>query len=243
MNRHWISPSWPVPGNIKAKATLRTGGVSTGCYQSLNLGGHVGDKPEAVASNRARLKARLGLPSEPVWLKQVHGIHGVDAANPVADESADASYTFEPNVVCAVLTADCLPILLYNPKTDLVASVHGGWRGLLNGVVEATLSVTGVECLAWLGPAIGPSAFQVGAEVCDAFVKKNRSFEQAFKPQSNGKYQADIFEIARIIFVEQGVEQVFGGDYCTYSDSVRFFSHRRDGITGRMATMIWRESV
>jgi len=241
MCEEYISPDWPVPSNIKAKTTLRTGGVSIGCYQSMNLGEHVGDKPEVVARNRARLKACLGLPSEPVWLNQVHGIHAVDAAKSVADEPADASYTFEANVVCTVMTADCLPILLYNPKTALVASLHGGWRGLLNGVVEATLSVTGAECLAWLGPAIGPTAFEVGAEVCDAFVKKDRSFEQAFTSQSNHKYLADIFEIARTIFINQGVTQVFGGDYCTYSDPSRFFSHRRDGVTGRMATMIWRE--
>ena len=241
MCEEYISPNWPVPGNIKAKTTLRSGGVSTGCYQSLNLGEHVGDKPEAVASNRARLKARLGLPSEPVWLNQVHGTHAVDAAKSVANEPADASYTFEANIVCTVMTADCLPILLYNPETELVASLHGGWRGLLNGVVEATLSVTGAECLAWLGPAIGPNAFQVGAEVCDAFVEKDRCFEQAFTSQSNHKYLADIFEIARIIFLKQGVTQIFGGDYCTYSDPSRFFSHRRDGVTGRMVTMIWRE--
>ncbi len=241
MNQHWISPNWPVPGNIKAKTTLRTGGVSSACYQSFNLAEHVGDKPETVARNRARLKARLGLPSEPVWLNQVHGTYGIDAANPVADEPADASYTFEPNIVCAVMTADCLPILLYNPNTGLVASLHGGWRGLLNGVIEATLSVTGVECLAWLGPAIGPSAFQVGVEVCEAFVEKDRGFEQAFTYQSNYNYLADIFQIARIILIKQGVTQIFGGDYCTYSDPSRFFSHRRDGVTGRMATIIWRE--
>ncbi len=241
MNRHWLTPDWPVPDNIKAASTLRTGGSSTGCFSSLNLGLHVGDDAGSVAENRDRLKHGLKLPSDPFWLNQVHGSVVIDAASAIPGRSADASYSSMPGVVCSVMTADCLPVLFYNHKTGLIAVAHGGWRGLLNGVIEATLAVTGPDCIAWLGPAIGPQAFDVGAEVREAFVQKDVRLQQAFERLGTTKYRADIFAIGRCILQRQGVNQIYGGDCCTYSDPDRFFSYRRDGNTGRMATLIWRD--
>ena len=241
MTRHWLIPDWPVPGNIKAVSTLRSGGCSKGCFGSLNLGLHVGDDAGSVAENRDRLKIWLKLPSDPLWLNQVHGTGIIDAARAMSRQSADASYSFKPGVVCSIMTADCLPILFYNRKTQLVAVAHGGWRGLLNGVIEATLAVAGADCTAWLGPAIGPGAFDVGAEVREAFVQKDVRLQYVFTRLDTTLYRADIFAIARFILQSQGLNRIYGGEYCTYSDPDRFFSYRRDGNTGRMATLIWRE--
>lgn len=241
MNQYWITADWPVPVSIKTASTFRKGGCSAGCYQSLNLAQHVGDDKSAVAKNRERLKAWLDLPAEPVWLNQVHGTDVVDAACAYPGQTADASYSLETGVVCAIMTADCLPILLYNPKTQAIAAVHGGWRGLLNGIIPATLAIVGSDSMAWLGPAIGPDAFEVGSDVRNAFVQKFPGIQAAFKPRSADKFLADIFAIARWLLKKNGLNWVYGGGCCTYSNASLFFSYRRDGNVGRMATLIWRE--
>ncbi len=235
-----ILPDWPAPRTVQAAVTLRTGGVSKGPYASWNLAAHVGDDPNTVALNRQILRERLDLPSEPVWLKQVHGNRVIcasqDAVHPL---TADASFTSQPNVVCAVLTADCLPILLTDGHT--VAAVHAGWRGMLAGIIANALDLPPWRGppLAWLGPAIGPQAFEVGPEVKSAFLARCPSFAAAFQPRSD-RHLADIYHLARLILSAHGVQSIYGGQFCTYSDPKRFFSYRRDGVCGRMATLIWR---
>jgi len=245
----WLLPDWSVPTHIQAATTFRTGGVSRGPFRSWNLAAHVGDDPEAVEHNRSLLLRRLKLPSRPVWLNQTHGSriveilpdskqagHGADSA-----PDADASFTSLPETVCVVLTADCLPILL----TDgyIIAAVHGGWRGLLNGILDNTLTIPPWQRtpIAWLGPAIGQQAFEVGKEVKEAFIAVDSSFATAFVPMK-GKYRADLYGIARVILSQYGVSAIHGGNFCTYCDADRFFSYRRDGICGRMATLIWRSA-
>lgn len=238
----WIGPNWPAPAGIHAVTTLRCGGVSRGGYAGFNPAAHVGDDPEAVRENRRLLRQALSLPAEPVWLNQVHGVRAVRAEVAGRGESADASYTDRSGVVCAVLTADCLPVLLLDREGDVMAAVHAGWRGLLAGVIEAVLAKMAVkEVLAWLGPAIGPDHFEVGGEVRAAFLRKSELFAAAFRPREEGKWLADLYAIARLVLADRGVDEIFGGNFCTYADSERFFSYRRDGVTGRMATLIWRD--
>lgn len=236
----FLKPDWPVSPYVHACTTLRQGGFSKGTWAGLNLASHVGDNPFSVVKNRKFLRRALNLPSEPVWLKQVHGNQVVNAASGVT-RTADASYSSEPRVVCAVLTADCLPILLYAADSCTVAAVHAGWRGLLNGVIQSTLAEIGAGCVAWLGPAIGPGAFEVGSEVRDAFVRLSLLFEPAFTSRAGDRWMADIYAISRIILQQNGVEHIHGGGYCTWTDAERFYSYRRDGVTGRMATLIWRD--
>lgn len=238
----WIIPDWPAPPTVRAVSTTRRGGVSVAPYDSWNLGDHVGDDPRAVEQNRLRLMKALGLPAPPVWLRQVHGARVVDAGHGSCE--ADAAYTGQPGVVCAVLTADCLPLLLSNATGTRVAAVHAGWRGLAAGVIEAALAVMGpgAELLAWLGPAIGPGAFEVGSEVRDIFIAHDARAQNAFRPSPNGRWWADIYQLVRLRLAAHGVTVVYGGHECTYSDAGRFYSYRRDGITGRMATMIWLET-
>ncbi len=236
----FIEPDWPAPGNVHALATTRTGGVSLPPYDSFNLGDHVGDDPSAVARNRALLHAFL--PSEPRWLKQVHGTAVAAADKLESPVEADASVAFESGAVCAVLTADCLPVLFCDRQGTRVAAAHAGWRGLAAGVLEA--SVAAMQCdpadiLAWLGPAIGPQAFEVGEEVREAFVRDLPGTVTAFVPGQPGKWLADIYELARLRLARAGVSRVFGGGYCTYTDAERFYSYRRDKTTGRMAALIW----
>lgn len=238
----WIVPDWPAPAAIRAGTTTRQGGVSLPPYTSLNLGGHVGDLPEAVAENRRRLRLQQQLPSEPVWLKQIHGTVVVDAATAPGTPEADASFTTDTSTVCAVMTADCLPLLFCNRQGTVVAAAHAGWRGLLDGVIEATvlrMGVAATDLLVWLGPAIGPSAFEVGNEVRDAFIAHDAVATAAFKPSPRGRWLADIYQLARQRFEVAGATAVYGGDCCTYSDAERFYSYRRDGVTGRMASLIW----
>lgn len=238
----WLRPHWPAAVGIRAIATSREGGISQSPFDTFNLGCRAGDNPKAVAENRARLKAWLALPSEPVWLKQMHGARVIDAARHVAGIDADAAVVFEPGVVCAVLTADCLPVLLCDREGTRVAAAHAGWRGLAAGVLEATvetLGVSGKQLLAWLGPAIGPQTFEVGAEVRRIFVEADRACEPAFAPSSTGRWLADIYQLARLRLAAAGVTAVYGGGLCTYSDPARFFSYRRERHTGRMATLIW----
>ncbi|MCL5668925.1 MAG: peptidoglycan editing factor PgeF [Gammaproteobacteria bacterium] len=237
----WITPGWPAPPNVRAISTTRLGGVSTAPYDSFNLGDHVGDNPAHVSANRARLTASLQLPNSPAWLRQVHGTHVVNAAG--AERTADAAYTAQPGIVCGVLTADCLPLLLCDAQGTRVAAVHAGWRGLAAGVIEAALDAMGAgkNLLAWLGPAIGPRAFEVGSEVREVFMAHDAEAQQAFQLSGGGRWLADIFQLARQRLAAHGLTQVYGGSECTYSNAQRFYSYRRDGETGRMATLIWLE--
>lgn len=235
----WIMPDWPAPSSVRAVSTTRHGGVSAAPFASFNLGDHVGDDPAAVAENRTRLMQALSLPAAPAWLRQVHGTRVVDAAQGGCE--ADAARTGRAGVVCAVLTADCLPLLLCNSAGTQVAAVHAGWRGLAAGVIEAALDGMGEgkEIMAWLGPAIGPAAFEVGDEVQAAFMTQDASTQAAFQPLPAGRWLADIYQLARRRLAAGGVTRIYGGHWCTYSETERFYSYRRDGICGRMATMIW----
>jgi copper oxidase (laccase) domain-containing protein len=293
--KHWLTPDWPAPANIHAATILRSGGVSCGAYASLNPALHVGDDAGHVKQNRQLIKDLLELPSDPVWLDQIHSNRAVQAYPPLAKggrgdldlQQADASYTAEPGVVCAVLTADCLPLLVCAADGSQVAAIHAGWRGLLAGVIGNTITAmqippnppfakggagqlyntdlnpdlkgetgqpiniepnpplykrgAGGDFLVWLGPAIGPDRFEVGAEVRNAFLSKSTAFITAFKQQSNGKWLADIYQLARIDLAMLGIDKVYGGGFCTVTEHERFYSYRRDKETGRIATLIWRE--
>jgi polyphenol oxidase len=251
----WVEADWPAPGGVRALCTFRTGGASAAPYASLNLGGHVGDAPEAVAENRRRLRVEAGLPAEPVWLEQVHGVHVADldaAPDPGGTsgrvECADAAFTRRPERVCAILTADCLPVLLAAESGDLVAAAHAGWRGIAGGVIEATVvavtaaGATPGRLLAWLGPAIGPGHFEVGAEVRAALLAADPGAEAAFAPNSRGRFMADLGRLARRRLEARGVDRIYGGGECTFDAADRYFSYRRDGVTGRQAALIWREA-
>lgn len=235
-----LIPEWPAPPRVRALQTLRSGGVSPAPYDSLNLGDHVGDLPENVTANRARVRSRL--PAEPRWLQQVHGVTVVDGAGLVHTEAADGVYSRQAGVVCGVMTADCLPVLFCDTAGSVVAAAHAGWRGLAAGVLENTVAAMGVPAanlMAWLGPAIGPQAFEVGDEVRAAFVAADSAAAGAFVSGHPGKWLADIYALARLRLHACGVGQIFGGGFCTVTDRERFFSYRRDGVTGRMATLIW----
>ncbi len=264
----FIVPDWPAPPNVHACVTTRAGGVSQPPWNSLNLGDHVGDAPADVTENRRRLRAHL--PAEPVWLKQVHGNYCCDAAQATSNAEADASFARAPGIVCAVLTADCLPVLLCDVDGTVVASAHAGWRGLADGVIEATITAMGVpgeRLMAWLGPAIGPQHFEVGDEVRNIFIAHDPQAVQAFITKTNGKWLCDIYLLARQRLATLGVcrttsADFYGpprsqprlaaphrganiglgrpsADFCTVRDAQQFFSYRRDGITGRMASLIW----
>lgn len=236
-----ITPDWPAPANVKALQTTRQGGVSMGVYASLNLGDHVKDNPQHVAANRQLLSAYL--PSEPVWLNQVHGVRVIDAALSSCLESADASVTTRKQVVCVTMTADCLPVLLCDHAGTVVAAVHAGWRSLCDGVIEATVAAMPAQAdqlMAWLGPAIGPEAFEVGGEVRAQFMAKDAQAEFAFQAKGD-KWLSDLYTIARQRLQRLGVTQVYGGGHCTFSEPKTFFSFRRDGDTGRMGSFIWLE--
>lgn len=237
----WLIPDWPAPAGVKACTTTRAGGVSLTPFDSLNLGDHVDDQPQAVAENRRRLSEHFGI--APAWLQQVHGV-AVAHADPSMVATADASWSATAGVACAVMTADCLPALFCNRAGTRVAAAHAGWRGLAAGVLEATLDSLDTPCaevLVWLGPAIGPQRFEVGPEVREAFVAQLPAAEQAFVPSANaGRFMADIYQLARLRLAACGVTAVYGGGYCTVSDP-RFFSYRRSPRTGRFASLIWLE--
>ncbi|MFI3184395.1 MAG: peptidoglycan editing factor PgeF [Methylococcaceae bacterium] len=239
--KHWLTPDWPAPANVHAATTLRNGGFSCGAYASLNPAMHVGDDVDSVRQNRQLIKASLALPGSPVWLDQVHSNRAVQALKHEALQQADASYTSESGVVCAVMTADCLPLLVCTADGSQVAAIHAGWRGLLAGVIGNTITaMKNTDVLVWLGPAIGPECFEVGAEVRTAFLDKSTAFITAFKQQHNGKWLADIYQLARIDLAMLGINKVYGGGFCTVTEAERFYSYRRDKQTGRMATLIWR---
>ncbi len=236
-----IVPDWPAPPNVRALVSTRAGGASSPPWDSFNLGEHVGDSPAAVAANRARLRELL--PGEPVWLSQVHGNAVADADTATGVPVADAAVARTPGRVCAVLTADCLPVLFCDDAGTVVAAAHAGWRGLAAGVLEATVARMGVpghRVLAWLGPAIGPAAFEVGDEVRAAFVDGDGAAAQCFaRGARSGKWMADLFGLARRRLASAGVDRVHGGGSCTYAESARFYSYRRDGVTGRFASLVW----
>jgi len=236
----WIEPDWPTPARVRALVTTRSGGVSGGPYASLNLGARVGDDEEAVRENRARLRAAL--PSEPKWLQQVHGTDVVQADRVDAEACADAAFTTAPEVVCTVQIADCLPVLLCDRAGTSVAAAHAGWRGLSAGVLEravAALPAAPKDLIAWLGPAIGPRKFEVGGDVLGTFTRSDPDAAMAFEPLREGKWLADLYALARLRLRRAGVSAVFGGGLCTFADPQRFFSHRRDRVTGRHAACIW----
>ncbi|MDD5296347.1 MAG: peptidoglycan editing factor PgeF [Rhodocyclaceae bacterium] len=235
----WILPDWPAPGNVRALSTTRAGGVSPTPYASMNLGNHVGDDPECVARNRDILAGATG--ARPLWLNQVHGTAIAVAGSAVPGAAADGSVSRLPGAACAVMTADCLPVLLCDRAGTVVAAAHAGWRGLCAGVIESAVAAMGVapgEVLAWLGPAIGPEAFEVGAEVRQAFTEHDPEAALAFR-EREGRWLGDLYLLARQRLAVLGVAGTWGGGLCTFGDPERFYSFRRDGVTGRMASLVW----
>ena len=242
----FIIPDWPAPMTVRAVSTTRQSGVSPPPYASLNLADHVGDDPAHVAENRRRLAAMAGFPIEPAWLEQVHGTNVVAAETVSRPVAADAAFTRKPGRPCVVMTADCLPVLLCDRAGTVVAAAHAGWRGLAGGVMGATvarLATPPSELLVWLGPAIGPQAFEVGDEVRAAFLALDAGNAGGFQPSPAGRWLADLYDLARRQLRDLGVTAIYGGDYCTFSEPERFFSYRRENRTGRMATLIWLECV
>lgn len=238
--KEWIVPDWPAPPSVGALATTRHGGVSKPPFDGLNLGGHVGDDPDAVEANRARLLDRV--PRPPLWLNQVHGTAVARAGSAAPGCTADAAVSVRPGAVCAVLTADCLPVLLCDRAGTRVGAAHAGWRGLAAGVLEAAVEALEAprgELMAWLGPAIGPSSFEVGDEVRTAFMARDSRAAEAFSAKGGGKWRCDLYLLARQRLAAAGVREVRGGGWDTAADAGRFYSYRRDGRTGRMATLIW----
>lgn len=239
-----IAPDWPAPPGVRAACSTRVGGVSSGGWQSLNLGDHVGDDPDCVAENRRRLGLKAGVPAEAFsWLEQVHGTD-VARAPVQGKPRADASVTCDRGVVCTVLTADCLPVLFCSRDGRQVGAAHAGWRGLCGGVLESTLNTFDCapgQIMAWLGPAIGPQAFEVGGEVRQQFLAANADADAGFapSPEHSERYLADLYGLARQRLARAGVTDIYGGSFCTYADEARFYSYRRDGVTGRMASFIW----
>ena len=244
-----IIPDWPAPPGVHALQTTRCGGFSVAPYDSFNLGRHVGDDPITVEKNRNLLNVLV--PSEPVWLEQMHGTEVALAEAAGCRPRADACISRKNNAVCVVMTADCLPVLLCDESGSVVGAAHAGWRGLAAGVIEAAahaMAVPPASLMAWLGPAIGPQAFEVGEEVREIFINHDPAAEIAFTPSSlkregrgeGEKYLTDLYRLARQRLAAFGVTQIFGGGFCTHSDAERFFSYRRDGRTGRMATLIWK---
>lgn len=237
----WIVPDWPAPAGVRALITTRAGGVSAGPFASFNLGLRTGDDPQAVAANRSRLSSLL--PQPPRWLRQVHGARAVEADALADAPEADAAVARRPGTVCAVLVADCIPVLLADRAGSVVAIAHAGWRGLAAGVIENAVRTMAGDpggYVAYLGPGIGPAAFEVGDEVRDAFLARDAGAAGAFTPHAAGKWLADLFRLARRSLNRAGVGEIHGGTLCTYSDAGRFFSYRRSRTTGRMAALIWR---
>lgn len=241
--QNFVAANWPAPEHVVAGTTVRTGGKSRSPYDSWNLGIHAGDSREAVIKNRERLAARLDLPGEPAWLRQVHGDRSVPADTAQDEPEADGSWTSSTGVVCVVLTADCLPVLLCDREGRTVGAAHAGWRGLSAGILEntvAAMSVPAESLMAWLGPAISQPAFEVGPEVREAFLDTDSAAASAFQRNAAGRWQADLYELARQRLVRTGVSAVYGGGRCTFREEGQFFSYRRDGQCGRMASVVFR---
>jgi len=252
----WLVPDWPAPAHVRAVCTTRAGGASQGAYESLNLGDHVGDSPDAVARNRATFAEAIG--ARPVFLQQVHGCHAsrLDVNTPDGAE-ADGCFTRERSIACTIMVADCLPILFTNTSGDAVAAAHAGWRGLAgdggSGVIESVWgafrnsahdsAIDASTTLAWLGPCIGPEAFEVGGEVKAAFEAQDAGASALFRPYAANKWLADLQGLARRRLQALGITRIHGNDgtreWCTVSNPSRFFSHRRDRVSGRLAAGIW----
>jgi len=238
---NWITPNWNAPKQVKAFASTRIGGCSKSPYEGLNLGMHVGDDPILVQSNRDLLQQQTEMPTAPVWLNQTHSTVVLEIAQPTNDVlDADGVITSSPNVVCSAMTADCLPVLITNTQGTQVAAVHAGWRGLAGGIVENALTHFSNDVMLWLGPAIGPQAFEVGEDVLQAFLDYDSKAEAAFVlGKQQGKWWANMATLTRLRMAKLGIDQVFDSGLCTYQDPQRFYSYRRDGVTGRQATFIW----
>lgn len=241
-----IIPNWNIPKHIHAFTTIRTGGVSKSPFDSFNLGDHVNDNPQDVAQNRALLVEKFHLPQSPLFLTQTHSTRVIELPYSGEDIEADAVYTNQPNQVCLVMTADCLPVLFTSKNGKEIAAAHAGWRGLCDGVLEATVEkfqCPSNEISAWLGPAISSKAFQVGTEVIEQFCAFDPRAEEAFIQDSStsGKFLGNLYQIATQRLNKLGITEISGGEYCTYTQEDLFFSYRRDKQTGRMATLIWRE--
>jgi purine-nucleoside/S-methyl-5'-thioadenosine phosphorylase / adenosine deaminase len=246
----WLVPDWPMPRGVRALSTWRAGGASSGVYASLNLGSRVGDEDAAVAQNRRLLALAAGLPAEPCWLRQVHGSEVADldappSAAPLAPQPGqDAAITRQRGRVCAILTADCMPVLFASAHGGLIGAAHAGWRGLAAGVLAATVAALKgdpLALMAWIGPCIGPDAYEVGPEVRDAMLAAMPDAAGAFRAGAGPRFMADLPLIARLQLQALGLERIYGGTECTYRDPGRYFSYRRDGQTGRQATLIWLE--
>ncbi len=244
MKINYLTPNWSAPKNIHALMTLRYDGYSQGLFSGLNLAAHVEDDLQTVEQNRQLLVQQLSLPSEPVWLNQSHSTRVIVANTNTLDRNADASFTTQSGVVCAVLTADCLPLLICTEDGEQVAAIHAGWRGLLDGIITETVKALQTQrLLVWLGAAIAKECFIVGDEVRDAFIQRYPNFAAGFQPiikNNQQQWLADIYQLSRIELRELGVENISGGEYCTVCDQQRFYSFRRDQITGRMASLIWK---
>lgn len=250
---NFILPDWPAPAGIRACSTVRDPGdfeedsLSQGVFSGLNLGAHVGDDTQQVHANRLWVSDALALPQPPVWLNQVHGTEVLNVLHAEQGQEADAAVAYVVNPgpgVCAVMTADCLPVLLCDMRGKAIAAVHAGWRGLLDGVLENTVSAMGDRphmVMAWLGPAIGPKAFEVGVDVVEAFVDEQAGAAGCFTQVDEHHWLADIYALARLRLQMVGVRDIYGGDHCTYTEEEKFYSYRRDGQTGRMASFIWFE--
>ena len=243
-----IEPDWPRPANVKAAITTRQGGHSEGCWQSANFGLNSGDDLTAVARNRQQLQHQLGLPQCPQWLRQVHGIDVVEANSGMVEPQADGVISRQPGIAAVVLTADCLPVLLCDRAGTVVVAVHAGWRGLAAGIIRTCVASMGVEAdnlMAYLGPAISQPHFEVGPEVKTQFVGSamgvvhQKEIDACFAAGKGDRLQADIYQLARAELTALGIADIYGGDYCTFSQEELFYSYRRDGVTGRMASLIW----
>ena len=248
----FLFPDWPAPANICAATTLRFGGVSKAPFASLNPALHVGDDPEAVLRNRHFIKSVLELPNEPIWLDQIHSDCVIEINNASLLQQADASFTNQLDVVCTVLTADCLPLLICSKDGSQVAAVHAGWKGLAAGIITNTFKALqnsslssvkkGTDYMVWLGPAIGSKSFEVGTDVRDVFLDKYSENQFAFIQKSSAKWLADIYQLARNELATLGVTDIYGGNACTFKEQELYYSYRRDTQTGRMASLIWRKS-
>ena len=238
-----ITPDWPLQGRVSALTTTRIGGTSQPPYDTLNLALHVGDQRQQVIANRNTLCHHLSLSEQPKWLQQTHSDLVVNATSVTPDQTfADASYTTEPGVVCAVLTADCLPIVFSDKSGSCIGIAHAGWRGLLQGIIQRTVEAMSTHSrptCAWLGPAIGPRVFEVGDDVYMPYTRQNSSFKQAFTTFGPGRWKLDIYQAAKIVLAAADIFEVYGGDYCTFTDDELFYSYRRSHRTGRMATLVW----
>ncbi|MDT8371670.1 MAG: peptidoglycan editing factor PgeF [Gammaproteobacteria bacterium] len=245
MTVDFIIPDWPAPKAIKALSTTRLGGVSSVPYDSLNLATHVGDNPSTVSTNRHILTEQAHLPEPPRWLNQTHGTAVINSRDWQLDCDADACYSLDFNHVCTVMTADCLPVLICDKQAGFIAAAHAGWRGLADGIIEKIIAhyqAAPSDLMVWLGPAISPNHFEVGTDMYDIFTTQSAIAKNAFVQTDSTHYLADIYHLARLRIQQMGVNAIYGGDSCTVSDAARFFSYRRDGVCGRMASMIWIEN-